>query len=220
MRKTAGPKKLPSTRQPHRAPHPSTTGEVIESFRLASIEEAAMAVVCRKGLAEMTIQSVADEAGIAKGTVYLYFHNRDDLVAKTAKRAYDAIVKDAEAAFSSSGTLEQRLTRIVLRPLELIEEREGLVVAALAFTGSDASPQASRSRLHAWYLQRLETFFTEARRRGETRDVDPSVVASMVLDCIRGSLVRRLDRPASPPRASEAALIVSQILHGIASSGK
>lgn len=191
----------------------------MESFRLESIADAAIAVIARKGLASTTIQDIAEAAGIAKGTVYLYFRDRDELVAKAAGRAYETLIQNLDMTFSSSGTLNERLMRVVMHPLEFIEEHSELLLAALALADRDDRPYESHSPLHAQYATRLEEMFHEARRRGEIRDVDCPALAAMVLACVRGMVVRRLKQaspPARPPaRETEAAFIVSVLLRGI-----
>jgi len=54
-----------------------TKADVVEEFRKESICDAAMRVVARKGMKNVTVQDIADEAGVAKGTVYIYFQSRD-----------------------------------------------------------------------------------------------------------------------------------------------
>jgi len=45
------------------------------------ILEAALQVIGDKGLHEATVDEIAEKAGVAKGTVYLYFRNKDSLLA-------------------------------------------------------------------------------------------------------------------------------------------
>jgi len=47
--------------------------------RIAEIQKAARRVFFEKGYQASTIDQVAREAGVAKGTVYFYFDNKDDL---------------------------------------------------------------------------------------------------------------------------------------------
>ena len=61
--------------------------EVVHDYRVQSIQEATMRVIARKGMAAATMQEIAEEAGVAKGTIYLYFRDRDELVEKTFESA-------------------------------------------------------------------------------------------------------------------------------------
>ena len=48
-----------------------------------------MRVVSRKGYDHVTVQAIADEAGVAKGTVYLYFKSREDVLEKTMSFSFE-----------------------------------------------------------------------------------------------------------------------------------
>jgi len=51
-----------------------------------------MRVIARKGMAAATVQEIADEAGVAKGTIYLYFRDRDELVERTFEGAISELM--------------------------------------------------------------------------------------------------------------------------------
>ena len=52
-----------------------------KEIRTAEIELAARKVFLSRGFQDATIQEIAEKAGIAKGTVYLYYKSKDDLFA-------------------------------------------------------------------------------------------------------------------------------------------
>ena len=54
-----------------------TTQQILSAYRRGEILEAARRVFARKGFAKAGIGEIAREAGIAKGTVYLYFRSKD-----------------------------------------------------------------------------------------------------------------------------------------------
>jgi AcrR family transcriptional regulator len=195
-----------------------TKEEVLGEYRCGSIQEAAMAVIARKGVADATMQDIADEAGIAKGTLYVYFRDRDELLAKTAAGAYDRLVAELDEALSEPGTLEQRLTRVALRQLRFFDQHRELFRAYMALTQQREGGAALRKpklAAHARYLERLERLFAEARDSGELRELDPHEVASVYADCMRGMIVRRIEEKSKTPREDVAALVVSILLHGL-----
>jgi TetR/AcrR family fatty acid metabolism transcriptional regulator len=190
-----------------------TKEEVLEEFRCTSIQDAAMAIIARKGVAEATMQEIADEAGVAKGTLYVYFRDRDELLAKTAARAYDKLVADLETAMNADGSLAERLTRMVLRQLAFFDEHRALFSAYIALgAGMKKQKESSYQR----YLQQVESLFAEAQQRGELRDVEAHEVAAVYADLVRGVIVRRIEEKSKSPREQQAAFIVSLLLRGIA----
>ena len=58
----------------------ATKEEVLKNYRVGEILEAARRVIGRFGFEGTTIDRVADEARIAKGTIYLYFPNKEALL--------------------------------------------------------------------------------------------------------------------------------------------
>ncbi len=50
---------------------------------------AAIDVFARKGYSKTKIKEIADKAGVATGTVYLYFQNKDDLLLQSMKSMMD-----------------------------------------------------------------------------------------------------------------------------------
>jgi AcrR family transcriptional regulator len=72
------------------------------SARRQTILEAAASVFARHGLESATIEMVAREAEVAVGTIYLYFHSRDDLFLQlTADRIEELVAR--YATIQSSG---------------------------------------------------------------------------------------------------------------------
>src|ERR1700690_1705341 len=60
-------------------------------------------------MASATMQEIAEEAGVAKGTIYLYFRDREELVEKTFETAIVELHKQVDAALESDGSFEERL---------------------------------------------------------------------------------------------------------------
>lgn len=196
-----------------------TKEEIVEEFRCASIQDAAMRVMARKGLDETTIQDIADEAGIAKGTLYVYFRDREELLARTADRAFENLVNDLEPALTADGTFPDRLKGVVMRQLQFFDENRAL------FQASIATPKSAMSKkkitASARFTARLEQFFADARERGEMRgEVDATVVAAIYRDVLRGVVIRRIETKSKTPREADAELIVSILLRGIESGEK
>lgn len=63
----------------------------------------------RKGLYETLVGEIAAEAGIAKGTFYLYFEDKEDLIRAVAEAAFEELGAAAAAACDHAGTWEDRV---------------------------------------------------------------------------------------------------------------
>ena len=58
---------------------PMTKEKLVEQFRRSEILKAARYVFGKQGFSEATVDMIAEQAGIAKGTIYLYFRKKEEL---------------------------------------------------------------------------------------------------------------------------------------------
>ena len=88
--------------------HPSKD-DVVSAFRRDQILAAAHGVFASRGFKEATVGDIADAAGIAKGTLYLYFKSKDEVYWAALHRGLDelhALTRTAlERAASPRGKL-------------------------------------------------------------------------------------------------------------------
>ena len=79
------------------------------------IAESAARLFRDRGIADVSIEDIAAAAGIAKGTFYLYFRTRDDLVEKLATKLVDQMVRSAETAGRHPGNGLDRFAAAVIK---------------------------------------------------------------------------------------------------------
>ena len=194
-----------------------TKEEVLEEFRCSSICEAAMNVIARKGVADATMQEIADEAGVAKGTLYVYFRDRDELLTRTADGAYDRLIAQLDDAFNSQAPLEERLTAIVMRQLQFFDDNRELFRAYIALLQRDGAMPLRKSRMTAYgrYVERLQQLFAEAIGKGEIRGGEARELASLFSDCVRGVIIRRIEEKSKRAKEEQAGFIVGFFLRGV-----
>src|SRR3954447_3414504 len=96
--------------------------EVVQEFRIHSIQEATMRVIARKGMAAATMQEIAEEAGVAKGTIYLYFRDRDELVEKTFENAITQLHARMDEAMNADVSFEEKLRKVLTAKMRFFEE--------------------------------------------------------------------------------------------------
>src|SRR5204862_2850407 len=87
--------------------------EVVQEFRIHTIQEATMRVIARRGMSAATMQEIAEEAGVAKGTIYLYFKDRDELVEKTFESAMNDLHKRVDEGLETPGGFEVKLRAVL-----------------------------------------------------------------------------------------------------------
>ena len=64
--------------------------------RIPQIIEAALAVFSQKGLHEASMSDIAQQAGISKATIYLYFQSKDDLIFSALRESLNEGIRELE----------------------------------------------------------------------------------------------------------------------------
>src|ERR1700730_18652132 len=91
------------------SPTMSEAGESDAKDKRARILSAAQHLFLRYGVKRTSIDDVAREAEIAKGTVYLYYASKNDLFAAVAERLCTDILVAARQALLKKKSLAERL---------------------------------------------------------------------------------------------------------------
>ena len=153
--------------------------------RPSEIVEAAWQVFDRKGYAAATLDDIANTAGVAKGTLYLYFASKQDL--------FRAVVQDAVSIGASA--LERARTEAPLPFIQLVPRLLHLAIQAfvgtraagtlrLVIAESRAFPdvaQTLRDDMIAPLVSMLSSAVCEAQDRGELKNGDPTMIAYSIV---------------------------------------
>lgn len=79
-----------------------------------AILDATDRLLARYGYRKMTIDDLAREAGIGKGTVYLYFPSKEEIALSHIDRIVERLKTKLQEITEGSGTAEQKLVRMLL----------------------------------------------------------------------------------------------------------
>ena len=148
--------------------------------RREQLLDAAERVILRKGLAAATVADVTSEAGVAKGTFYLYFATKDDVVNALKQRMYDFLLErvvEAATAVTETGDWWGQLDAALEAIVDFDAEHAEWHRLAMQ------SPFAAPTDMHA-YEGQIISVMTEALRRGTEEGVldaaDPELMTVML----------------------------------------
>lgn len=136
---------------------------------------AAEDVVLRDGVARLTLEAAAAEAGVSKGGVLYHFRTRDALISAMVVRLTDAFGADvatAESADAGPGSFTRAYVRATLRPVQSREEARMERLGAAVLAAVAAEPQL---------LEPLRAAFRDWQARVESDGLDPALATALRL---------------------------------------
>jgi TetR/AcrR family fatty acid metabolism transcriptional regulator len=93
----------------------TATNRVEKNDKYHQILQAAIKVFARQGFHQSTVAQIAKEAGVADGTIYLYFKNKDDILVQffnyKTKQVFDSFRTEVARADSSLDKLRYLIRR-------------------------------------------------------------------------------------------------------------
>jgi AcrR family transcriptional regulator len=196
--------------------------EVVQEFRIQSIQEATMRVIARKGMAAATMQEIAEEAGVAKGTIYLYFRDREELVEKTFENAITQLHARLDEAMSGEASFAEKVRRMLTAKMKFFEENREFFRLYISLRFPEGSPQQQRrqkSHCQPQYASRVEQFaalLQQGMDAGELRPMNPHRLAIFLIEGSNAVTIERVMEETPPPESVDVDLIVSALLDGIA----
>jgi AcrR family transcriptional regulator len=162
---------------------------------------AALEVFAEKGFAAAKLDEIARRAGVSKGTLYLYFKDKQELFRAVVR---SAIVPNIEAITSAVSALNAPVSDVVRMFLDGFAEREARLpvgaVAKIVIGESRNFPELARvwhDEVASKAIGALAAFVERAQQRGEVRAGDPRLYAfSLVGPMVLGALWRATLVPA------------------------
>lgn len=195
--------------------------EVVQEFRVQSIQDAAMRVIARKGMAAATMQEIADEAGVAKGTIYLYFRDRDELVEKTFETAITRLIAGVGEAMDGQESLEQKIRAAMTAKLAFFRENREFFRLYMSLRLPEGDPQQQRRHKRNCEPQyrgsvgRLAGILAAAMDRGEIRRFDTHRLALFIVEGSNAIVVERVMEESSPTEEQDVEFLTQVIMGGI-----
>jgi AcrR family transcriptional regulator len=161
---------------------PKIVDEQMREATRQRIMRVAASEFARLGFDQANINVIAEQAGIGKGTIYLYFENKRDLFLAMLRFIAQAQLTVIRAALAPEGTLRQRLERLFRAFAHLAEEEsDNFNVYMSALYGVNRAFQAEATKLLRDYVAVIALTLEQSQARGEIRSQHIEASALMVL---------------------------------------
>jgi TetR/AcrR family fatty acid metabolism transcriptional regulator len=152
------------------------------SDKREAILRAAIKVFAGKGYFNSKVADIAKEAGIADGTVYLYFKSKDEILRSFFNRAMADFIGEGRRQLAELKSPEEKLRRIAQLHLEQLGgDRDLAIVFQVELRGSTKFMEEFSAAGFAEYLNIIRDTIDEGQKIGVFRkDLKPIVCAKIL----------------------------------------
>lgn len=180
----------------------------------ARILEAALELFGQRGFADVSMQQIADAAGVKKATLYHHFAGKEDLFATLVRDVINQFWQETITRAQSEGPLEETLRDIVEYVATAAEETD------FATWSDDMHRHISGDVLQGILTEHPEPhdairdLFRRAIERGEMRPLDVDGLTAIFIGILMGGMNNQ-EHSAEEQWTPDPALIVDIFLNGV-----
>lgn len=147
---------------------------------------------------QVRLEDVASEAGIGKGTIYIYFQTKEHLYSSLLEESVaDLLARLAETLGDERGSAWEDLATAVREIVSFSAQHPELF--DMLRTGSIPTTRELEVKRLA-LVGLLKKIIRRGAREGSLRDAHPELTAQFILSSVRGAMLYR------PPRTSTKAI--------------
>jgi TetR/AcrR family fatty acid metabolism transcriptional regulator len=171
------------------------------------ILRAAIKVFAKNGFYATRVSEIAKAAGVADGTIYLYFKNKDDVLITIFEDGIQQLLAILREVAASEQPFDERITRIIELQLGLLEDQRDLAeVITVNLRQSSSLLKQYATPLFMEYIDVIAGLIRDGQKEGAFRkDINSRVVARSLFGALDAILLTWALGEADPPSLRKAA---------------
>ena len=200
----------------------SQINKTVKNNKYHLILEAAIRVFARQGFYQSTVAQIAREAGVADGTIYLYFKNKDDILVQFFNYRTKQVFDRFRAAVNQSDNSQDKLRSLVRRHLtEFQQDRDMAVVYQVETHQNSRLAEAQIREMSQMYQDIVSEIVETGQQEGSIRkDLYVGLVKRFILGAVDEVINTWLHSDKNYDLVSMADPLVDLFVRGIGTADK
>src|SRR5690242_3156839 len=197
-----------------------TRKDVIKEFRTAELLEAGRRLFAEQGFHATTVEDIAAAAGVAKGTVYLYYKSKHDVYWAALERGITELLHEIQTRLAAEAAPEDKVRAFIAIKIRYFEMNRDFFRIYFSELGSGFShPTQMPPQFEQMYLQQariLEAALQQGIQQNVIREIRTDTAAVAISDLIRGIIVQRLLGWSTKDVESDIRFVFDLVWRGVA----
>lgn len=150
------------------------------------IIDAAVIAIAENGYHQAQVSKIAKQAGVADGTIYLYFKNKEDILISLFEEKMGYFVEKIEEVIAGKQTAAEKLLVMIETHFSLLSQDHHLaIVTQLELRQSNKELRLRINDVLKGYLQVIDKVLIEGKETGEfSSDLNVRLARQMIFGTI------------------------------------
>ncbi len=186
------------------------------------ILEAAVKVFAEQGFFQSTVSKIAREAGVADGTIYLYFDNKEDILTQFYSYKTKQVFERFHKVVDEAETSGDKLKSLIRYHLEVFQEDYNMAVVYQAGTRRNSiKVEAQIKEMSKLYLDIVGDIVEQGQQEGGMRrDLYLGLAKRFIMGAVNDVINNWVLAGGKYDMVSMADPLVDLIIRGIGATGK
>jgi len=167
--------------------------KIMEELTRKDILDSAVTILLEDGIKKIKMDAVASGAGIAKGTVYLYYKSKNALLDAILDHAYESLQQDLHRIILAKDEPLKKLENCITVCLQHSEDNKSLLKQLRTVLFATMDIRISDKNSWYWTLaDMLGKVLEEATASGMIRPVNYVKISALFIDSINSLMAHRI----------------------------
>jgi AcrR family transcriptional regulator len=196
---------------------PSKT-DIVTGFRRSQLLDAARERFATHGLAGTTVDGIARSAGVAKGTVYLYYKSKEEILRHVLEEDLRQLHDATVPVVTGPGPIDDRIRQFIAGALTFFDLKRDFFEQVHFEMGREVRKKAQQ-QLEVVFRRQVDAWraaLADAQRAGLVGPLDRSAAALMIVAVASGLAKQRLRGWTREPIAAIAERTSALLWKGLA----
>ncbi|SDZ53518.1 TetR/AcrR family transcriptional regulator, fatty acid metabolism regulator protein [Evansella caseinilytica] len=181
------------------------------------IIDAAVKVIAENGYHNSQVSKIAKEAGVADGTIYLYFKNKEDILISLFEEKMGSFVQKISEQINGSMSVEEKLFVLIEMHLKnLADDHYMAIVTQLELRQSNLALRTRINEVLKGYLRLIDSILAEGAETSYfSEDIDIRLARQIIFGAIDEVVTNWVMKDHKFDLVSSAAPLHRMLLNGL-----
>lgn len=186
-----------------------------KSMMRQSLHQAVAKILLEEGLQGLTMEHISETAGMAKGTIYNYFKDKEELLQYVVESSMEPLEKRNDLIFSSHEPPLKKLEQFVFSTLSYFDENKAFFRVMFDPELSGLKKPPKRKDRHQQLIKKVGKVIEDGIKEGVIKSAPPLKLSAILVMSCAAITISRFWGDDEKDIKEDAKLVMETFLKGV-----